>query len=655
MKVPSQTRRVVRFGAFEIDLSSGELLKHGIKIRLQEQPFQILLLLLERPGEVITREDLRKKLWPSDTFVDFDVGLNSAILRLRTALGDSADSPRFVETLPRRGYRFIARADDSAPPLAHTSPPGDAALVAANPATIPTAEPATELSRAARKGLQLKNWLIVFALAACLAIVVALNSGGLRQRVLGRSGPPRIQSIAVLPLENFTGDPAQDYFVDGMTDAVTTELAQTARIRVISRTSAMQYKGKHKPLPEIAQELNVDAVVEGSVLRSGNRVRITAQLIHAPTDRHLWADSYERELGEIVALQGEVARAIANEVEIKLSKEEQQSHLASLRQVNPDAYEAYLHGRVYVDTDAARENEIAIAMFQRAIALDPNFALAHGSLARAYQYKNWLSAQSKAWTERATHEVQKAISLDPRLADAYLARGSLEWTTSPPAYEGAVKDCRHALSLNPNLADAHYQLGAIYLHIGLLDKSLEELQAAVTLDPRSPVALYRIPRVHLYQQQYAAALAEFERRGFSPDWQRALTLAYLGKTSEAFEFIEKLEKDFPRQEDVASTHAVLLAARGEKKRAEEKIRIAIEAGQGKLHFHHAEYNIASAYALMGKNHLAVKWLHKTADDGLPCYPVFEKDPHLDGLRSDPGFVTFMDKMKSQWERYKATL
>ncbi len=192
-------------------------------------------------------------------------------------------------------------------------------------------------------------------------------------------------------------------------------------------------------------------------------------------------------------------------------------------------------------------------------------------------------------------------------------------------------------------------------YIGLLDKSLDELQAAVALDPRNPAALYGIPRVHLYQQQYARALAEFERRGRAPDWQRALTLEYLGRTSEASDLIHKLEKDYPLQEDVAATYAVLLAAGGDQKRAEEKIRLAIEVGQGRLHFHHAEYNIASAYALMGKNRLALQWLQKTAADGLPCYPLFEKDPHLDSLRGDPGFVTFMDKMKSQWERYKATL
>ncbi len=647
MQLTGQTRRVLRFGAFQVDLSSGELQKHGIKIRLQEQPFQILAMLLEHPGEVVTREELRLRLWPSDTFVDFDVGLNSAVLRLRNVLGDSAEKPRFVETLPRRGYRFIAPVEQP-PDSARTSLPADSAAVIGPPAASAAEQPPTARLRPGRVALALVG------LSAAVAIALAWNVGGLRQRLLGKTGPPKIQSIAVLPLENLTGDPAQEYFVDGMTDALTTELAQTASIRVISRTSAMQYKGKYKPLPEIARELNVDAVVEGSVVRSGNRVRINAQLIQAAADRHLWAASYERELSDILALQGEISRAIASQVEAKVLPE-RQAHLASLRQVNPEAYEAYLRGMAYMETENERENEAAIVFLERATTLDPNFALAHARLARAYLWRYFVWDPGKVWTERASRSVGKAISLDPKLADAYVARGQLARTLRKPPYEEAIQDFRRALSLNPNLADAHYQLGELYLHIGLLDKSLDELQAAVALDPRSPFALYRIPRLHLYQQQYAKALAEFERRGFSRDWQRALALSYLGRTSEAFEFIEKLEKDFPRQEDVASTYAVLLAAGGEKKRAEEKIRIAIETGQGKLHFHHAEYNIASAYALMGKNRLALQWLQKTAADGLPCYPLFEKDPHLDSLRGDPGFITFMDKMKSQWEQYKATL
>lgn len=651
MQIPSQTRNVLRFAPFELDLSSGELHKHGIKIRLQEQPFQVLAMLLERPGQVVTREELRQKLWHSDTFVDFDVGLNSAIVRLRASLADSADRPRFIETLPRRGYRFIA--------LVERDGSRDSKMPAATPGIPAPAAITSERTRPATRRL------LVLGICAASVIVVSVlfasNIGGLRDRSLGAPARPTIHSIVVLPLDNLTGDAAQEYFADGMTDALTTELAQTAPVRVISRTSAMQYKGKHQKLSNIAQELNVDAVVEGSVARSGDRVRITAQLIHTATDRHLWAQSYERDLSDVLALQRDISRAIANEVEIKLSKD-QQRELTNMRRVNADAYEAYLRGKLYLDTPDARENETAIAMLERSTVLDPGFALAQAGLARAYLFRYFMWDPDKVWTEKAAQATQRALSLDPQLPDAYLARAQLELFTSPLPYQEAVakaaKDFRHALSLNPSLVDAHARFGGMCLQIGLLQKALEEFQAAVALDPRNLWVLYRIPRVHMYQQQYAMALTEFERRGFSPDWQRALVLQYLGRTSEAFEFIEKLEKvdkDLARQADVASTHAVLLAARGEKKRAEEKIRIAIETGQGKLHFYHAEYNIASAYALMGKNQLAMKWLRNTAGGRFQCYPLFEKDPNLNNLRNDPDFAAFMQQMRLQWEHYKSVV
>src|SRR5712691_6571166 len=284
----SEGNRVVRFGAFELDVQSGELRKQGLRTRLTPQSFQVLLLLLERRGEVVTRDALRQKLWPADTFVDFDMGLSSAVKKLREALGDSAENPRFVETLPRRGYRFIAGADQ--PALSKAEEAGRQRF--STPASGPY-----------------RPWVrsVLVAIAVLAGALIALFAVG-RREWLSRSFATRaarleIKSVAVLPLENLSGDASQDYFVDGMTDALITELAQIRRLRVISRTSMMQYRGTRKPLPEIARELNVEAVVEGTVVRVGPRVRITAQLIHAATDRHLWAQSYDRELRDLLALQ----------------------------------------------------------------------------------------------------------------------------------------------------------------------------------------------------------------------------------------------------------------------------------------------------------------------------------------------------------------
>src|SRR5438552_8487247 len=299
------SRGAVRFGVFEVDLRAGELRKQGVKIKLQEQPFHLLQMLLEHPGEIVTREELRGRIWPADTFVDFDQGLNNAIKRLRESLSDSPENPRFIETIPRHGYRFIAN--------------------------------------------------------------------------LGVT-PGQIKSLAVLPLENLSRDPEQEYFAEGLTEALITTLAKIGELRVVSRTSAMQYKGVHKPLREIARELEVDFVVEGTVLRVGRRVRITAQLIDASRETHLWAESYERDLRDVFALQSEVAQAIAREVHIKLTPQDL-AHFAQPHPVDPEAYEAYLKGRYHWNRRSRDGLGKATQHFQQAIAKDPTYAAAYSGLA----------------------------------------------------------------------------------------------------------------------------------------------------------------------------------------------------------------------------------------------------------------------------------
>ncbi len=311
MQVLHRPREVIRFGPFELDARAGELRKHGLKTRLQQQPFRVLALLLERPGEVVTREELRQAIWPADTFVDFNEGLDATIYKLRNTLGDSSESPRFVETLPRRGYRFIAPVEEVRP----------------------------QKSRV-RSLLTLAGVLT----AVGLALLFGLNLAGMRERLLSRTSNRRIRSLVVLPLQNLSGDPSQEYFVDGMTEVLTTDLGKIGALRVISRTSAMQYKGTHKKMSEIAKELNVDAAIEGAVLRSGERVRITAQLVEAASDRHLWAQTYERDLRDVLVLQDELAQTIARQVQIKLSLQEQ-TRLASARTIDAEVLEAYLQGR----------------------------------------------------------------------------------------------------------------------------------------------------------------------------------------------------------------------------------------------------------------------------------------------------------------------
>ena len=333
---PVQTP-IMRFGIYEMSPQSGELRKGGVRIRVQQQPLKLLEILLERHGEVVTREELRNRLWPNDSFGDFDQAVNIAIGKIRGALGDSADNPRFIETVPKRGYRFIADVSitESEPPLvrpesARGELSGDQFPEASSPLT------------SERFRLIKTRTAIVLVMILILPLVAILL-------FRFRNRPPAntaIRSIAVLPLENLSGDATQDYFADGMTDQLITDLAQISALRVISRTSAMAYKGARKPLPEIARQLSVDAVVEGTVLRSGEQVRITAQLIQASTDTHLWADTYDGNLRDTLVLQKRVAQAIADRIRIELTPGEQ-AGLKRLKVVDPQAYEDYLEGRYF--------------------------------------------------------------------------------------------------------------------------------------------------------------------------------------------------------------------------------------------------------------------------------------------------------------------
>lgn len=492
--------RKVRFGPFEADLGSGELRKHGLRIKLQDQPFQVLTLLLERSGEVVTREELRQKLWSADTFVDFDVGLNTAIKRLRDALGDTAESPRYIETLPRRGYRFIAAAESIA-----SSSPQDWTAYSEDSSTGPSRMPArdkpaatpTEASIASQRT---KRWIVVGALAATLALFVGLNIGGLRQRLLRTSAAGRIQAIAVLPLENLSTDPEQEYFADGMTDEIITDLAKIDTLRVISRSSVLRYKHSRKSLSEIAKELNVDAVVEGTVMRSGNRVRITAQLIRAPNDQHVWADQFERELGNVLSLQADVARAIAAKIQLKLTPQ-QQVRLSAGKQANPEAYDYYLRGRHIFWQRWTKEGlNSAIRYYTLAIDRDPNYAPAYAALADCYTVGTFMDRPlppREAW-DKASQAATKALQLDDELAQAHVAMAQVHYRYDWNWAE-ADREFKRGIELNPNDASA-YAGYSIFLNImRRTEEALAAARKAQQLDPLSTT----VPNVMAFSYQMA--------------------------------------------------------------------------------------------------------------------------------------------------------
>jgi len=647
---------VLRFGNFQADLRSGELRKEGRKVRLQEQPFQILVILLEHPGEVVTREELHRELWPGDTFVDFEHGLNNAVNRLREALSDSADSPRFIETLPRRGYRFIA-------------PVEAVDQLSVQPVAAPGTRPAAPSVVSSAEALPAKGisivWRVQLACAAGIALAAMLwtfREGGAGRRMFSAGGPPVIQSIAVLPLENLTGDPAQEYFADGITDGLTTELAQVSALRVISRTSAMQYKGEKQPLAQIARELNVDAVVEGSVKRAGERVWITIQLIDAATDRHLWARSYECDLRQVAALQSELARDIAGQIRAQLTPQEQ-ARMARSQRMNSEAYDLYLRAQLHAGLQNRQDNQAALDLLEQAVAIDPNFAPAYAALSREYRTKAFfIDPKGKQWEERAFGAAEKALSLDPELAEAYVARGDLLWSLANHyPHEKAVQEYRRALTLNPNLAEAHHLLARIYSHIGLLDKGLEEGQKAVVLDPHNTGARNSVGISLLYQGKYEESLtANRDSQRILPSmwaFQTSFALYQLGRKEEAAARVEEFLAKYPQDEGgvLTGAQAMFAAAAGDRRRADEGIQRAIEIGEGYQHFHHTAYIIGSAYALMDEPEPALKYLRMAAENGFPCYPLFERDANLNNVRKDPQFVRFMADLKKQWEYYKAIL
>jgi len=461
----------VRFGVFELDPGSGELRKNGLRLNLQDQPLQVLEILLEKPGQVVTREELQQRLWPSNTFVEFDKGIYNAIKRLRETLSDDAGSPRYIETIPRRGYRFIAPVN------------GNGAVSVAAP-SAQEIRPVPVVAAEPRPWYRRKALLAAIAAAALLfGVPLGLSPSRIRLWLSRGGGSPPIHSLAVLPLQNLSNDPAQEYFSDGMTDALITDLAQIGSVKVISRTTSMQYKQTKKSLPEIARELGVDGIIEGAVQHSGGRVRISAQLIHGPTDKHLWANSYERELGDVFGLEREVTEDIARQVQARLTTENQAA-VAQFRPINPKALDAYLQGSYHLNGYAKgagdEEKRKAAEYFQQAIDADPTFASAYNGLANAHLGLLWPSRQD---AQAASHAAERSVALDPNSSDAHRTLGGMreaawDWT-------GAEEQYRRAIALNHNSASAHGDLGNLLDILGRLDEGWKEQQIALELDPNN--------------------------------------------------------------------------------------------------------------------------------------------------------------------------
>src|SRR5271170_4088662 len=640
---PLRQTLVVRFGTYEVCFQSGEVRRAGVRIRIQQQPLKLLEVLLEHPGEAVSREELRSRVWPNESFGDLDQAVNIAIAKLRSALGDSAENPRYIETLPKHGYRFIAdvsfvdadgrlrRPESTGPEPGHQlHGNGLAAPVVTEPV-----HPAQDAGLAAPRERRLRPTRHVFmalAIVMSLAILTILL-------VRSRSRAPAIRSLAVLPLDNLSGDAAQNYFADGMTDELITDLAQISALRVISRTSVMVYKGARKPLPQIARELNVDAVVEGTVLRAGDRVRITAQLIDASTDKHVWSQSYEGDLRDTLALQDRVARAIAEQIRINLTPREQAA-LKNVQVVHAEAYESYLKARYFWNKRTADGLRVALAYFNQAIEEDPNYAQAYSGLADTYALLgDWQYAvmTPKEALPKAKAAASKALQLDDSLGEAHnslaFCLDGFNWDL-----DAGGREFRRAIELNPGYATAHHWYAWHLSLLGQYDQAIGEMKKAENLDPLSLIINADFAEPLLLAHSYDESIEQSRKTiAMDPNFALAhnqLAQAYLEKQMNA-EAVAELQKALalsPGSPTIMANLARAYVASGRRSAAEELLG-ELKKRSSPIASYAPE--IAVIYAALGDKDQAMKWLEKGFEERFN--PGVLPRPGLDPLRSDPRF------------------
>ena len=645
MEATDRTRRV-RFDAFDVDMRAGEVRKHGIRLKLHRQPFQVLSLLLEHPGDLVTREELRQKLWPGETFVDFDTGLNSAVKKLRDALCDSAEEPRYIETLPRRGYRFIAQVQngdlstgvapvESIAVIPLPPNPNEKGLRAERPAGAELNVRPAGTSRA-------RLWFLLGGVAG-LALLAATYAM-LRSRT-GHTTQTKIRSLAVLPLSNLSGDSSQEYLADEMTEELCGRLASIHDLRVISRTSVMRFKGTKLSVPEIARALGVDALVEGSVIRQGNRIRVHAQLIRAATDEHLWSDEYDGELGDVLTLESEVAQSIARRVEVKVTGEEH-ARLVTAHHVSPEVYESYLKAEEeFSNSSSPAGFERTIAYFEETISKDANFAPAYVGLAKAYER---LGSVPVGGSPKETHPkmmsaARKAIELDPDLAEPHVLLAEVyqkQWQWSD-----AEAEFKRALELNSNDAGAYGGYAKWLMCQGRMDEALAWAQRARDLDPLGAAGdLLGFPGITrgwilFHARHYDEALREL--RSDDPDhWYLGMALIANGQPDEA---ITVLEKALGSGRNPA-VMGVLVRAYAHAGRREEGLRLLDELKRRQRTTYVPTAAFVNAYLGLGDNEQALAWLERAYEEQSNMLQLIKVHPYFDPLRGDPRFVDLVHRV-----------
>ncbi len=626
---PVTSREIIRFGEFETDLSSRELRRsdNGPRVRLPDQSFEILAMLLEHPGEVVTRDEVRERLWPTNTFVDFDHGLNNAVSRLRESLGESAESPRFVETLPRRGYRFIGKIDSREPKTSAQISKPDIENSMSSPQERVTARP---------------SWWqrsVVPAVIAICVLTASLLAFSQRGRLVGRS-PINAKSIAVLPLRNLSGDATQDYFSDSMTDELITQLAKISSLRVVSSASVMRYKNENFSVPDIRRDLNVDVLVEGSVLRSGDNVRITAQLIDASTDRHIWADDYQGQMRDILFLQNKIAFSIATKVQANIAPSELRQG-SQPHQVDPRAYDAYVQGRSYwfrSNTHEAQPDDLpnSGAKFQLAIQYDPNYAPAYAGLADYYGLAagDGIIPVVDGWklSEEAS---RRALSLDQSLAEAHCALATklmlYDWNWTEATWE-----IQRGLQSDSQYAELHHIYSLLLAYTGRFDESIAEAHRAEELDPLSQSTI--VQRALRFSRRYDLFLQEVDKT-FAQDPARVhKERAMVAKARK--EFAREVEETNQQLRLEGCIHCADRLARAFANggyRGWLDVRLSDLKKRSQQDGHVSPFDFAEVYAAMGNTDMAMQYLESAYQEHTAELVRLQVNPAYDNLHSDPRF------------------
>ncbi len=619
MQAPTPAPETVRFGIFQLDLKARELHKAGVKVKLQDQPFRVLALLVDRAGQVVTREELQQKIWPTDVYVTFDQGLNNAIKKVRDALGDSADNPRFIETLAKHGYRFVAPV----------SP------VQQGPSEAP--------SRFALPSLRNAAWIALTA-----ALLLAALAYWVWQRSATRARPSSEKAVlAVLPFDNLSHDPEQEFFSDGLTEEMIAQLGKLNpdRLAVIARGSVMRYKGTNLAVNQIGKELQADYLVQGSVRRAPGRVRITVQLIQARDQTDLWTQSYDRELKDILALQDSVARTIANQIHITLGAE-QQTRLASAGAVEPEAYEAYLKGRYYWNKRTADALQKASTYFQQAIDKNPAYGAAYSGLADCNSGLAWHGFKSPAEALTKAHAAAlKAVEIDPLSAEAHASLALVlhhKWD-----WAGAEAEFKRTLQLDPRYANAHHWYGDFLSVQGRHDEALLEAKQALDLDPLNLMIGTWVGLRYYLVRQYDRAI-EQGRNTVDLDPNFAAAHLLLGEsyiqTGLHKQSLAELERAASLSGDSPLYMAQVAAAHAAAKRKTEALRIVDRLQKISAQRYVSPYALAQVYASLNDKEQTFKWLQAAYDDRAVWMSYLAVDPVFDRFRSDQHFQNLLRRL-----------